>query len=37
MIGEKNYTVFRADPVNRKLTVEYIGASGSLFKRTYDA
>jgi alkaline phosphatase D len=37
MISEKNYTVFRADPVSRKLTVEFIGANGSIFKRTYDA
>jgi alkaline phosphatase D len=37
VIDEKNYTVFRADPVKRELTVEFIGASGSLFKRVYPA
>ena len=37
MIDEKNYTVFRADPVKRELTVEFIGATGTLFKRTYPA
>lgn len=37
VIDEKNYTVFRADPIKRELTVEFIGASGSIFKRTYKA
>jgi hypothetical protein len=37
MIDEKNYTVFRADPVKRELTVDFIGANGSIFKRTYAA
>lgn len=37
MIDEKNYTVFRADPVKKELTVEFIGATGTLFKRTYPA
>jgi len=37
VVGEKNYTVFRADPVKRELTVEFIGENGSIFKRTYPA
>lgn len=37
VVGEKNYTLFRADPVKRELTVEFIGAAGSIFKRTYQA
>ena len=36
-IDEKNYTVFRADPIKKELTVEFIGANGSIFKRTYAA
>jgi phosphodiesterase/alkaline phosphatase D-like protein len=37
VIDEKNYTVFKADPIKRELTVEFIGAAGSIFKRTYAA
>jgi alkaline phosphatase D len=37
VIDQKSYTVFRADPVKRELTVEFIGAAGSLFKRVYQA
>ena len=37
LIDEKNYTVFRADPIKKELTVEFIGANGSIFKRTYAA
>ncbi len=27
-LHEKSYTVFRADPMKRELTVEFIGAGG---------
>lgn len=38
VIEEKNYTSFRADPVAKRLTVEFVGAGGkSLFERTYAA
>lgn len=37
VIGEKNYTVFRADPTRRELTVTFVGAHGEIFERTYDA
>jgi phosphodiesterase/alkaline phosphatase D-like protein len=37
VVSATNYTVLRADPVKRELTVEFFGASGSLFKRTYAA
>jgi alkaline phosphatase D len=37
VVDEKNYTVFKADPIKRELTVEFIGAAGTIFKRTYAA
>jgi hypothetical protein len=37
MVGEKNFTLFRADPQKRELTVEFVGAAGTIFKRTYAA
>ena len=37
VIGEKNYTMFRADPIRRELTVTFMGAHGEIWKRTYDA
>jgi alkaline phosphatase D len=37
VVGEKNYTVFRADPIKRELTVTFVGAGGKIFERTYDA
>lgn len=36
-IEEKNYTVFRADPIKRELTVTFVTARGEIFERTYAA
>lgn len=37
VIGEKNFTLFKADPVARQLTVEFVGAGGTIFKNVYPA
>lgn len=36
-VEEKNYTVFRADPIKRELTVTFVTARGEIFERTYPA
>lgn len=37
VIDDYNYTLFRADPIKRELTVTFIGPSGKIFERTYNA
>jgi alkaline phosphatase D len=37
VIGDNNYTLFRADPIRRELRITFIGPSGELFERTYEA
>lgn len=38
VVNQKNYALFKADPVKKELTVEYIGAGGaSISKKTYKA
>lgn len=37
VIGEKNFTLFKADPVARQLTVEFVGEGGTIFKNVYPA
>lgn len=37
VIDDINYTVFRADPIRRELKVTFVGQSGVIFERTYDA
>ncbi len=35
VIDQRNYTVFRADPVKKELAIEFFGVSGSIYKKTF--